>query len=90
MRDAHGNLNHWWSNSTLRQYVNRTQCFVRQYSSYDVTQLLPPHQRPGHHMLVRGAGGRRGEENEGGGMRRKERKKERRKERRMRNTCVVD
>lgn len=24
----------WWSNQTINEYVNRTECFVEQYSRY--------------------------------------------------------
>ncbi|XP_063879221.1 neprilysin-1-like isoform X2 [Scylla paramamosain] len=54
MRDAHGNLNHWWTNTTRQQYINRTQCFVKQYSTYDVAPLLPPHQQLDHELMISG------------------------------------
>ncbi|XP_017844671.1 endothelin-converting enzyme 2 [Drosophila busckii] len=32
--DRAGNMVEWWSNSTINEYVNRTECFVDQYSHY--------------------------------------------------------
>ncbi|XP_055543681.1 uncharacterized protein LOC129729211 [Wyeomyia smithii] len=36
--DQGGNLKQWWSNSTIREYVNRTACFVQQYSGYYIDE----------------------------------------------------
>ncbi|XP_050735219.1 neprilysin-1-like isoform X2 [Eriocheir sinensis] len=54
MMDAHGNLNHWWSNATRQQYLNKTECFVKQYSAFNAAALLSPHQRPSEPMLING------------------------------------
>ncbi|CAG5043616.1 unnamed protein product [Parnassius apollo] len=37
--DKNGNLLPWWSNETTQLYVNMTQCFVKQYSSFYFTDL---------------------------------------------------
>ncbi|XP_047028659.1 endothelin-converting enzyme 2-like isoform X1 [Helicoverpa zea] len=37
--DKNGNMLPWWSNSTIDSFVNMTQCFVDQYSSYYVPEL---------------------------------------------------
>ncbi|XP_060804287.1 endothelin-converting enzyme 2 [Amyelois transitella] len=37
--DRNGNLLPWWSNDTIANYVNITQCFVDQYSSYYISVL---------------------------------------------------
>ncbi|XP_030370415.1 neprilysin [Scaptodrosophila lebanonensis] len=34
MFDKEGNMVQWWSNETVREYINRTECFVDQYSRY--------------------------------------------------------
>ncbi|GFS77769.1 endothelin-converting enzyme homolog [Trichonephila clavipes] len=34
--DKHGNLNQWWKNSTIQNFEKRSQCFIDQYSSYEV------------------------------------------------------
>ncbi|XP_045595946.2 endothelin-converting enzyme homolog isoform X2 [Procambarus clarkii] len=54
-RDWSGALKHWWTNQTLQQYANRTNCFVDQYSAYDAADLLPPHHRPSKGMKINGA-----------------------------------
>ncbi|XP_038212652.1 endothelin-converting enzyme homolog [Zerene cesonia] len=37
--DKNGNLLPWWSNATVEAYVNKTQCFINQYSSYYIPQI---------------------------------------------------
>ncbi|XP_075976734.1 M13 family metallopeptidase neprilysin 5 [Anticarsia gemmatalis] len=37
--DKNGNMLPWWSNGTIDSFVNMTQCFVDQYSSYYVPEL---------------------------------------------------
>ncbi|CAK1542937.1 unnamed protein product [Leptosia nina] len=37
--DKNGNLLPWWSNDTIKAYINKTQCFIDQYSSYYIPQL---------------------------------------------------
>ena len=32
--DADGNIRSWWTKSALDKFEERTQCFVKQYSSY--------------------------------------------------------
>ncbi|XP_067624877.1 endothelin-converting enzyme homolog [Eurosta solidaginis] len=34
MFDKNGNMLQWWSNETIKEYINRTECFVEQYSRY--------------------------------------------------------
>lgn len=34
MFDRNGNMIQWWSNNTINEYINRTDCFVKQYNSY--------------------------------------------------------
>ncbi|KAF9972590.1 hypothetical protein BGZ73_004291 [Actinomortierella ambigua] len=35
--DETGKLNNWWTNETAAQFVSRAQCFVDQYSSFNIT-----------------------------------------------------
>lgn len=37
--DKDGNLKQWWTEDTLREYEQRVQCIVQQYSQYNVSQL---------------------------------------------------
>ncbi|XP_052742140.1 endothelin-converting enzyme 2 [Bicyclus anynana] len=37
--DKNGNLLPWWTNGTIASFVNLTQCFVDQYSSYFIPEL---------------------------------------------------
>ncbi|XP_047534024.1 phosphate-regulating neutral endopeptidase PHEX [Vanessa atalanta] len=37
--DKNGNLLPWWSNDTINSFVNKTQCFIDQYSSYYVPEI---------------------------------------------------
>ncbi|CAH2041649.1 unnamed protein product, partial [Iphiclides podalirius] len=37
--DKNGNFIPWWTNQTIELYVNMTQCFVEQYSSFYVQEL---------------------------------------------------
>ncbi|XP_067011967.2 neprilysin-11 [Anabrus simplex] len=37
--DKDGNLRQWWSNKTIAEYVNRTDCFIKQYSSYKLPEV---------------------------------------------------
>lgn len=37
--DKNGNMLPWWSNDTIESYINLTQCFVDQYSTYYVSEL---------------------------------------------------
>ncbi|KAF9361863.1 hypothetical protein BGX26_011087 [Mortierella sp. AD094] len=34
--DAHGKLSDWWSNSTLQEFNERSQCFIDQYGNFTV------------------------------------------------------
>uniref|UniRef100_A0A182NFH6 Uncharacterized protein n=1 Tax=Anopheles dirus TaxID=7168 RepID=A0A182NFH6_9DIPT len=36
--DKNGNLKQWWTNKTVQEYVNRTMCFVNQYSQYFIPE----------------------------------------------------
>lgn len=37
--DKEGNLINWWEDDSKKSFVERTQCFVNQYSSYNVTEI---------------------------------------------------
>ncbi|KAL7727927.1 hypothetical protein ACLKA6_019488 [Drosophila palustris] len=37
--DRAGNMVEWWSNQTINEYVNRTDCFVDQYSHYYLSDI---------------------------------------------------
>ncbi|GFR02308.1 endothelin-converting enzyme 1, partial [Trichonephila clavata] len=37
--DKYGNLHQWWKNSTIKNFQQQAQCFVEQYSNYDVQGL---------------------------------------------------
>lgn len=39
MFDKGGDLRQWWTNETIVEYVNRTNCFVKQYGSYYVPEV---------------------------------------------------
>lgn len=34
--DKYGNLHQWWNNSTIKNFEQRVDCFVKQYSSYEI------------------------------------------------------
>ncbi|KAJ9589999.1 hypothetical protein L9F63_016891, partial [Diploptera punctata] len=34
--DKSGNLRQWWSNSSIAEYMNRTQCYVQQFNDYEI------------------------------------------------------
>ncbi|GFU64470.1 endothelin-converting enzyme homolog [Trichonephila clavipes] len=34
--DKYGNLHQWWKNSTIKNFQEQAQCFVHQYSNYEV------------------------------------------------------
>ena len=34
--DKQGNLHRWWQNSTLQHFEERIQCFMDQYSSFQI------------------------------------------------------
>ncbi|XP_017884979.1 endothelin-converting enzyme homolog isoform X2 [Ceratina calcarata] len=34
--DLHGNLNRWWNKATIERFKNRTECFVEQYSKFEI------------------------------------------------------
>uniref|UniRef100_A0A182P744 Uncharacterized protein n=1 Tax=Anopheles epiroticus TaxID=199890 RepID=A0A182P744_9DIPT len=36
--DKDGNLAQWWTDKTVQEYVNRTKCFVNQYSRYYIPE----------------------------------------------------
>ncbi len=37
--DKNGNRVPWWSNSTIKEFNERKQCIIDQYSNYTVTQI---------------------------------------------------
>ncbi|KAF9995231.1 hypothetical protein BGZ80_003531, partial [Entomortierella chlamydospora] len=43
--DAHGKLSNWWSNATLDEFNQRSQCFIDQYGNFTVTD---PQGRENH------------------------------------------
>jgi hypothetical protein len=32
-------MRQWWTNSTVEEYVNRTACFIEQYSNYRLEEI---------------------------------------------------
>lgn len=32
--DSDGNVRQWWSNETITEYTERTQCFIDHYNTY--------------------------------------------------------
>ncbi|XP_022241235.1 endothelin-converting enzyme homolog isoform X2 [Limulus polyphemus] len=34
--DKNGNLKQWWKNKTIEEFLERTKCFIDQYSSYSI------------------------------------------------------
>jgi predicted metalloendopeptidase len=32
-------MRQWWTNSTVEEYVNRSTCFIEQYSSYRLEEI---------------------------------------------------
>ncbi|KAK5639439.1 hypothetical protein RI129_011931 [Pyrocoelia pectoralis] len=39
--DEHGNLNQWWSLTTMEHYHNKVKCIIEQYSNYSMPELGP-------------------------------------------------
>lgn len=39
MFDKDGNIRQWWTNRTIEEYVNRTECFIKQYNSYYLPEI---------------------------------------------------
>lgn len=39
MFDKEGNMRQWWSNQTIKEYINRTTCFIKQYSDYYLPEV---------------------------------------------------
>lgn len=39
MFDKNGNMRQWWTNKTISEYINRTGCFINQYSSYYLPEI---------------------------------------------------
>ncbi|XP_055389923.1 neprilysin-1 [Condylostylus longicornis] len=39
MFDEHGNLRQWWTNKTINEYINRTDCFIKQYERYYLSDV---------------------------------------------------
>ncbi|XP_026672366.1 neprilysin-4-like isoform X2 [Ceratina calcarata] len=37
--DENGNLRQWWSNETLKHYLEKVECIIDQYSSYHLSEL---------------------------------------------------
>jgi predicted metalloendopeptidase len=34
--DKQGNLHQWWKNDTIKKFEEKKQCFVEQYSQYQI------------------------------------------------------
>ena len=34
--DKYGNLRQWWTNSTINNFKDRMECFVKQYGKYQL------------------------------------------------------
>lgn len=39
MFDKEGNMRQWWSNKTITEYINRTDCFIQQYNNYYLPEV---------------------------------------------------
>lgn len=37
--DKDGNMRQWWTNKTISEYINRTQCFIKQYDEYYIPEV---------------------------------------------------
>ncbi|KAL7019283.1 hypothetical protein ACKWTF_011064 [Chironomus riparius] len=37
--DEDGNKNFWWTNTTIQKFLNRTECFKKQYSEYYLPEI---------------------------------------------------
>lgn len=37
--DEDGNKNFWWTNNTIQKFLNRTECFKKQYSEYYLPEI---------------------------------------------------
>ena len=37
--DSDGNLNNWWEMETFKEYLNKTQCIIKQYGNYKEEDL---------------------------------------------------
>ena len=53
--DENGNLRDWWNNATLSKFKNLTECFVDQYSNYEVLKsggwkILKKGEKPGSNV----------------------------------------
>lgn len=32
-------MRQWWTNRTIAEYINRTECFIKQYNSYYIQEI---------------------------------------------------
>lgn len=37
--DKDGNMRQWWTNKTISEYVERTECFIEQYDNYYIPEV---------------------------------------------------
>lgn len=37
--DKDGNMRQWWTNKTISEYVDRTECFIKQYDDYYIPEV---------------------------------------------------
>lgn len=40
--DHYGNMTHWWSDSLVREFTHRADCFVQQYGSFTIDHIDKP------------------------------------------------
>ena len=38
--DKNGNLNKWWTNTTLEQFENKTSCLQNHYNKFDEDKVM--------------------------------------------------
>lgn len=43
--DFDGNIRQWWTNETILEYNERTQCFIDHYNTYYEDEVLKKHKQ---------------------------------------------